>query len=137
MLNIESLNNVRDQKLLNKFEIYSKVLHKCHHRIQTVSKKGGGNCFYIIPEYIYGIPKYDTLNCANFIVSKLKKNGFGIVYTYPNLVYISWGHIPSQVKTNMKLTKPKPKPKPIVQPFRLIDDYRPSNNFLNKLKRFN
>ncbi len=52
MLNITTLNNTRDQKLINKYEIYSKVLNKCHHRIITASNKGDSNCFYVIPEYI-------------------------------------------------------------------------------------
>ena len=78
MLNIYSLNNVRDQKEINKYQIYKKVLRKCHHRIKEFAKKGDSFCFYIVPEFIYGIPKYDTLSCAAYMVKKLQINGFNV-----------------------------------------------------------
>ena len=148
MLNIYSLNNVRDQKEINKLEIYKKVLKKCHHRIKTFSSKGDSFCFYIVPEYIYGIPKYDTLNCAAYIVNKLKKNGFHVSYTYPNLIFISWGHIPSEIKNPQikdldikSLTNKSINNNSLIKDqtnnieYRYIEDYNPSKNFMNKLNQ--
>jgi len=144
MINVFALNNVRDQKKLNKFEIYRKVLRKCHHRIRTISNKGESFCWYIVPEYIYGVPKYDTLNCAAYIVNKLKRNGFKVIYTYPNLVFVSWEHIPSEIKhpeiknLEIKLLANKMKNNTIEYPkYRYIDDYQPSKNFLSKLNTNN
>lgn len=138
MLNIYSLNNIRDQKELNKMEIYKKVLRKCHHRIITCSTKGDTFCFYIIPEYIYGIPKYNTLNCAQYIVNKLKKNKFRVAYTYPNLIYISWNHIPSEIKTKAQLNIVSENQNNIPNinknnEYRYIEDYNPSKNFMKKI----
>lgn len=142
MLNIYSLNNVRDQKEINKFQIYREVLQKCHHRIKTFSSKGDSFCFYIIPEYIYGIPKYDTLNCANYMINKLNKNGFNVNYTYPNLLYISWQHVPSEInrkikeKLNLNSSDKNNKLDNInnnTLNYRYIDDYKHSKNFMNKL----
>lgn len=132
MLNVTSLNNIRDQKLINKFEIYSKVLQKCHHRILISSNKGDTNCFYVIPEYIFGIPMYDTLSCAQYIVTKLKKNGLRVIYTYPNLIYISWDHIPSTVTKATNNKKPSKNKLPKSK-FREITDYKTSYNFINKI----
>lgn len=140
MLNINSLNNVRDQKEINKYEIYKKVLKKCHHRIKTFSHKGDSFCMYIIPEYIFGIPKYDKLSCAAYIVNKLKLNGFKINYTYPNLLFICWNHIPSEIsnpelknKDYKKLIN-KPDQKQLMSSqFRYKEDYRSSNTFLKKI----
>jgi len=139
MLNIFSLNNVRDQKELNRYEIYRKVLKKCHYRINTVSSKGDSFCFYVIPEYIYGIPKYDTLYCASYILKKLKNNGFKVLYTYPNLIFISWDHVPSEI-INPKIkdidVKTLAVDKQIEEKptkFRYIEDYKSSNNFLKKI----
>lgn len=135
MLNINSLNNVRDQKTINKYQIYKKVLKKCHHRIKTYANKGNSNCFYIIPEYIYGIPRYDTLNCASYIVDKLKNNNFLVNYTYPNLIYINWGHIPSEIKQSKEFSLKKKKKELYIEKknYRLIEDYKPSINFLDKI----
>lgn len=140
MLNVFALNNIRDQKELNKYEIYNKVLKKIHHRIKVVSTKGESFCFYVIPEFIFGIPKYDTLSCAEHIVKKLKINGFRVIYTYPNLIFISWGHVPSELKNpeikNININKllKHNTPKAIESNYRYIEDYKPSINFLNKLK---
>lgn len=139
MLNVNTLNNIRDQKEINRYQIYNKVLMKVHHRIKVVSKKGESNCFYIIPEFIYGIPKYDTLNCADFLVNRLKKNGFNVIYTFPNLIFISWEHIPSQYKKRLTKKKEIEQSKSIEKEqkkkkeYRLIDDYRLSRNFFNKI----
>lgn len=139
MLNIYALNNIRDQKEINKFQIYKEVLKKCHHRIKIHSSKGESFCFYIIPEYIYGIPKYDTLNCANYIIDKLIKNGFKTIYTYPNLIYISWNHIPSEINLNFKdqlLINNKnfdSNSNNNTSQFRYIEDYKPSQNFIKRI----
>ena len=143
MLNIYSLNNARDKKQLNRMQIYKRVLKKCHHKIKLVASKGISFCFYIVPEYLYGIPRYNTLNCATFIVNKLRENGFKVTYTYPNLVYISWEHIPSEIKnsnneiikTVIEDKKPIESTKLITYPeYRYIEDYKPSKRFLRRIK---
>ena len=133
MLNIFALNNIRDQKEINRYQIYKKVLKKCHHRIKVVSSKGESFCFYVVPEYIYGVPRFDTLTCANYIVRRLQKNGFKIMYTYPNLIFISWGHIPSEFKTSQKPAIHDSANHEQAENFRYIEDYKPSKNFLSKI----
>uniref|UniRef100_A0A6C0EIY9 Uncharacterized protein n=1 Tax=viral metagenome TaxID=1070528 RepID=A0A6C0EIY9_9ZZZZ len=138
MLNINSLNNIRDQKEINKYEIYKKVLSKCHHRIKVVSQKGDSFCFYVIPEYIFGVPKYDKLCCAEYIINKLKQNGFRLTYTFPNLLFICWGHIsseiskPKTISTDLKESRTS-KTKETSSEFRYKEDYKSSNNFLKKI----
>lgn len=134
MMNIYALNNVRDQKEINRFQIYKRVLKKCHHRIKTISKKGDSFGFYVVPEYIYGIPKYDTLSCATYIVNKLRKNGFKVSYTFPNLIFISWEHIPSEYKNpKIKYNTQKEKSITSTPEYRLIEDYNTSKNFLKRI----
>ena len=138
MLNIFSLNNVRDQKQLNKYHIYKKVLKKCHHRIEICANKGDGCCFYVVPEFIYGIPKYDTLSCASYIMKRLHSNGFYVTYTYPNLIYINWEHIPSELKNKASIYINKNKvgsSKLLKNEYRYIEDYKSSTNFLNKINK--
>ena len=135
MLNIFALNNIRDQKEINRYQIYKKVLKKCHHRIKVVSSKGESFCFYVVPEYIYGVPRFDTLTCANYIVRRLQKNGFKILYTYPNLIFISRDHIPSEFKNSQKPALPDSTNQEQTQNFRYIEDYKPSKNFLRKISK--
>ena len=104
MLNIFDLNKTRDEKEIKKFEIYKNVLKRIHIKIQIHSKKSVSYIVYIIPKVILGLPLYNQIGCTEYCIDKLKKNGFLVIYTYPNMLYISWDHIPSKLK-NPKVEK--------------------------------
>ena len=91
MINIFNLNKSRDEREINRFTTYRKILEKCHRRIQINSDKK-------ISKMVIGLPAYDQVKCAEYCIDKLKKNGFVVIYTYPNLIYISWEHVPSAIK---------------------------------------
>ena len=98
MLNIFDLNNTRDEKEIKKVEIYKNVLNKIHSKIKLHSKKSVSYVIYIIPKIILGLPLYNQISCAEYCIDKLKKNGFIVIYTYPNMLYVCWEHIPSKLK---------------------------------------
>lgn len=98
MLNIFSLNKPRDETEIKKYEIYRKILNKIHTKIKINSKKNLSELAYIIPKYIVGLPAFDQIKCAEYCTERLRKNGFIIIYTYPNLLFISWNHVPSTIK---------------------------------------
>jgi len=98
MINIFKLNKKRDQQEINKEYIFKNVLGKIHNKIELNSTKGVPQLIYVIPRVILGLPAYDQINCAAYCVNKLRANGFIVVYTYPNLIFISWDHVPSTLK---------------------------------------
>lgn len=98
MINIFNLNKARDEREINRISTYRKILEKCHRRIEINSTKKYTHCIFTIPRMVYGLPAYDQVKCAEYCIDRLKKNGFVIMYTYPNLVYISWEHVPSEIK---------------------------------------
>ena len=77
------------------------------------------------------------------MINKLNKNGFNVNYTYPNLLYISWQHVPSEInrkikeKLNLnssdKNNKIDNNTNNNTLNYRYIDDYKHSKNFMNKL----
>lgn len=77
-----------------KLKIYTKILHRAHARIKSTSRMRANQkfCFFLIPEFVLGIPRYDIAACTGYIIEKLIDNGFMIKYTYPNLLFISWQH---------------------------------------------
>tara|TARA_B110000967_G_C18778374_1_gene506875 strand:- start:715 stop:1119 length:405 start_codon:yes stop_codon:yes gene_type:complete len=95
MINILKLNKMRDRKNMNKEFIFKRVLKKIHTKIENTSERGFAQAIYIIPKVILGLPAYNQLKCAAYCVNKLKANGFLVVYTYPNMIFISWSHVPS------------------------------------------
>ena len=98
MINIFKLNKRRDQKELNKEFIFQTILKRIHNKIEMSSIKGIAQIIYIIPKVIIGLPIYNQINSAAYCVNKLRANGFIVVYTYPNLLFISWEHVPSTLK---------------------------------------
>jgi hypothetical protein len=89
----------------HKIKIYQKILGRIHNKIKHTSRIRNNNkfCMYVLPEFILGVPRYNIKTCTLYIIEKLKKNGFNIKYTYPNLLWISWQHyIPKYERANIK-----------------------------------
>ena len=104
-LNIDELYEKKRQYDLTQLALFNKVLNRIHVRIKTVSRqrKDEQFCWYVVPEVIIGVPKYDQSACIAYLIDKLKTNGFNVRYTHPNALFISWLHwIPSYVRTEFK-----------------------------------
>ena len=104
-LNIDELYEKKRQFDLNKLELFNKILNRIHVRIKTISRqrKDEQFCWFVVPEVIIGVPKYDQGACIAYIINKLKENGFNVRYIHPNTLFISWMHwIPSYIRTELK-----------------------------------
>lgn len=89
----------------NRIDVYNKLLSRIHNKIKVTSRQRENNnfLFFIVPEFIFGIPKYNVNTCIAYIIDKLIDNGFIVKYTHPNLLFISWKHyIPSHVRMSIK-----------------------------------
>jgi len=98
MINIFELNKHRDERELRRIETYRKILEKMHLRIEDNSKKGYTECFYSVPEFIVGFPSFDQKKAIAYMLDRLFKNGFAVMFIKPNIIYCSWEHIPSSLK---------------------------------------
>lgn len=104
-LNIDELYEKKRQHDLNKLALFNKLLNRIHVKIKTVSRQKTDEqfCWYLVPEIIIGIPKFDQGSCIAYLMDKLKTSGFNVRYIHPNLLFISWGHwIPSYVRNEIK-----------------------------------
>ena len=104
-LNIDELYERKKQYDLNKLDLYNKILNRIHVRIKTTARQKIDEqfCWYVVPEVILGIPKYDQGACIAYIMDKLKENGFIIRYIHPNTLFICWKNwVPSYVRTELK-----------------------------------
>tara|TARA_A100001011_G_C14037469_1_gene726337 strand:- start:343 stop:807 length:465 start_codon:yes stop_codon:yes gene_type:complete len=60
-------------------------------------------CWFVVPEVMIGVPKYDVASCIAYIIDQLKDNGFMLKYTHPNLIFISWRNwVPDYVRNEIK-----------------------------------
>jgi hypothetical protein len=104
-LNIDELYESKRQHDLNNLALFNKILNRIHVRIRTTSKqtKHEQFCWFLVPEIILGVPKYDQGACIAYLIDKLKVNGFNVRYIHPNTLFISWNHfVPSYVRTELK-----------------------------------
>ena len=80
---------------------------------------------YIVPDYIIGKPKYNFSNCIQYLIFRLKHNGFILKYYYPNAIQISW-------KTNnFNSILKKTTPKLYIENNTKIKDKKPDNIIIN------
>ena len=104
-LNIDELYERKRQYDLNQLALYNKLLNRIHVRIKTTARQKTDEqfCWYVVPEIMIGVPKYDQGACIAYLVDKLKENGFAVRYIHPNTLMISWKHfVPSYVRTELK-----------------------------------
>ena len=104
-LNMDELYTKKQQQDMNILNNYNKILVRIHNKIKYISKQLVNDqcCWYVMPEMMIGIPKYDVKDCTAYVIEKLRDNGFVIRYTHPNLLFISWKHwVPSYVRSEIK-----------------------------------
>ena len=144
LVNISELHEKQRIKNNNKVNGYNSILKKCSNRIKFMSDRSQSCCFFEIPEFVFGIPLFNSQECVRYIIKKLMDEGFMVIYTHPNLLYISW----DIEYTQTKRLEDKPKGHNNYQSnnnylnnnnnnnnnnFKLISDYKPSGKFLEKL----
>jgi hypothetical protein len=104
-LNIDDLYEKKRQHDVHQLDLFNKILNRIHVRIKTTSKQKTDEqfCWFLVPEMIIGVPKYDQAACIAYVIDKLKTNGFNVRYIHPNTLFISWGHwVPAYVRTELK-----------------------------------
>lgn len=104
-INIDDLYERKRQQDLNKLVLFNKLLNRVHVKIRTVSRQKIDEqfCWFLVPETILGVPKYDQAACIAYLMEKLKTSGFNVRYIHPNLLFISWLHwVPSYVRTEIQ-----------------------------------
>jgi hypothetical protein len=104
-VNLDELYERKKKTDLNTLATYNSILNRIHTKIKNTSRQNATEqfCWYIIPEMMIGVPRYDHASCAAYILHELRDNGFNVRYTHPNLLLISWKHwIPSYVRNEIK-----------------------------------
>jgi hypothetical protein len=104
-INIDELYERKRQHDLTQLALYNKLLNRIHVRIKTTAKQKIDEqfCWFVVPEIMIGVPKYDNAACIAYLIDKLKENGFNVRYIHPNALMISWNHfVPSYVRNEIK-----------------------------------
>ena len=104
-IDLDELYERKQQHDINTTNSYNTILNRIHNRIKTTSRKQLNEhyCWFVIPEMMIGVPRYDVAHCITYVMDKLQDNGFRLRYTHPNLLFISWKHwTPSYVRNEIR-----------------------------------
>ena len=104
-IDLDELYDKKREYDLAKLDIFNKLLNRIHQKIKMTSRQRIDEqfCWFVVPEMMIGIPRYNHPECVAYLVDKLQSNGFYVKYTHPNLLLISWKHwIPGYVRTEIK-----------------------------------
>ncbi len=138
-ISISELHQKQIEKKNNEIKIFDNILNKCYNRIKLVSERSHeSSCFFQSPEFIFGIPMYDSYKCSKYLIKNLISEGFMVIYTHPNLFYISWDinltKSPQKINNNNNNNNNNfnnLKSNQIKNNYKQICDYKPTGNFLN------
>jgi hypothetical protein len=104
-INLDELYEKKKQHDISTTKNYKTILNRIHNRIKTTSRQQLGEqyCWFVVPEMMIGVPKFDLAACIGYVIDKLQTNGFKVRYTHPNLLFISWQHwVPDYVRAEIK-----------------------------------
>ena len=104
-INLDDLYEKKKLHDISTTNSYNKILNRIHNRIKTTARIQCNEhfCWFIVPEMMIGVPKFDIGTCIAYDIDKLQQNGFNVRYTHPNLLFISWTHwVPDYVRTEIK-----------------------------------
>lgn len=79
-INIDELYDNKQQRDIKQLELFKKILNRVHVRIKMIAKQNNADkcCWYVVPEIIIGVPKFDQGACIAYILTTLQGNGFQV-----------------------------------------------------------
>ena len=104
-INLDELFEKKKLHDLATTQNYNTILNMVHNKIKLTSRQQIADhyCWFIVPEVMIGVPKYDIGTCIAYVIDKLQTNGFQVRYTHPNMLFISWQHwVPAYVRAEIK-----------------------------------
>ena len=72
-INLDELYEKKKKSDLIQLNTFNKILNRIHQRIKHISRQRCDQyCFFIVPEVMIGIPKYNNADCIAYLINKLK-----------------------------------------------------------------
>ena len=106
-INMDELYDKKQKIDKEQLDLFNKILGKIHVRIKYISNQRNKPLilWYVVPETIIGVPRYDQPACIIYLMNQLENNGFDVKYIFPNLLCICWQHyIPKYVRNKIYQT---------------------------------
>jgi hypothetical protein len=104
-INMDELYEKKRMKNEMELNIFNRLLNRIHNKIKLTSRQKSDEqyIFYVVPEVMIGLPKYNHSSCVSYLMYKLQENGFNVQYINPNVLFVSWKHwVPKYVTKEIK-----------------------------------
>jgi len=94
ILHASTLFDVRLKKDKARHKAYNQILEQALQKVAYAAIQPPQPTFtyYNVPPFVLGLPSLDLKDCIVYIVHQLRLQAYEVRYTYPNLLWISWGH---------------------------------------------
>ena len=99
MIDINELSKERKKLEKRKQNVYKNILKRIYNKIKLANKLNN-YCYYVIPNFVLGMPLFDVNKCSDFIYEVLVQKGFKVTRMKFNHFMIYWGHVDSQNNEN-------------------------------------
>ena len=124
-LNINTLFEEMDKKVLARLKMFDDILVQIHNKIKYHSKNKTFFCTTAIPEFLIGKPLYKIEDLRKYLMDSLKRDKFDVLYIHPNLLFVSWERLKNNKRSVKKIVTNNNS-----NNFKKIDDYNPTGNLL-------
>jgi len=104
-ISLDELYEGKQKRDLRVLKTFKTILSRIHNKIKVTARQQIDQqfCWFVVPEFILGVPSYNHNECVVYLVERLMENGFMVKYTHPNLLLISWHHwVPDYVRQELK-----------------------------------
>ncbi len=96
MLSISNLHAEVIARQHKRNAVYDDILQRVISKIKYENTKSDAcMCAYTLPNWMFGVPLYNVVACAEYITNRLRESGFMVVYRRPNILYINWQQRPA------------------------------------------
>ena len=92
MIDINELSKERKKLQKRKQNVYKNILKRIYNKIKLANKLNN-YCYYVIPNFVLGMPLFDVNKCSDYIYDVLVEKGFKVTRMKFNHFMIYWGHV--------------------------------------------
>ena len=90
MVKAHELVKQQKEREERKNKTFDKIYLVIEKKITLASAGDYYQTWYLIPEFLVGLPLYSVEDCRKYIQKKLKNNGFETEFFLPNILLIKW-----------------------------------------------
>ena len=73
-----------------KYKTFLKIYDNIEKKIGLASSSDFYYIWYEVPEFIIGLPLYNLEDCKEYVINKIKENGFIVEEFDRNIILVTW-----------------------------------------------